>query len=55
MNTAPDPLDTPGALPFVDQHAVDYVGSVNLLVAPVRDRVLLPLDLDRRTPCLPPL
>lgn len=52
---APEPIGTSGALQFVDQHAADYAGRVNLLVSPVCDHVLLHFDLDRRTPCLPPL
>ncbi|WP_228152877.1 M14 family metallopeptidase [Marinobacter guineae] len=38
-----------GALQFVDQHAADYVGRVNLLVAPVRDHALLHIDLHETT------
>lgn len=51
---APDPIGMPGALQLVDQHTADYAIRVNLLVSPVRDHVLLHVDLDWRTPCLPP-
>jgi hypothetical protein len=38
-----------GALQFVDQHAQDYEGRVNLLVAPIRDHALLHIDLHETT------
>jgi len=38
-----------GALQFVDQRAEDYAGRVNLLVAPVRDRALMHMDLHETT------
>jgi len=37
------------ALQFVDQRAADYAGRVNLLVAPVRDRALMHMDLHETT------